>query len=134
MDGDDLASLDAFEKYIKAFEETKADAILANYIELYGETKKEKKALFKALDANSNLRENPHLFFVKPTLCNKCFKRSLIKKTDFIDSWLAEDMLVSLSAFKRAKKVYYMDEFVYTYNLHEYGLSHSVDQIGRAHV
>lgn len=127
MDGDDLPSHDAFENYIKAFDKTGADAILANYTELYANTKKEKKAIFKGLDPSTNLRENPKLFFVKPTLCNKCFKRSLIKKTDFIDSWLAEDMLVSLSALKRAKKAYYIDESVYTYKLHDYGLSHSVD-------
>lgn len=127
VDGDDIILPSALDTYEQIFEETKTDMIISNYIERYKGSEHIKKGISSLLKDFDNLKDTPEVLLVKPSLGNKCFKRSLIDKDDFVDAWLAEDMVVTLNAIKRANKIVYNNSEVYYYNLNDGGLSQNVN-------
>lgn len=127
VDADDLLSREAIYSFVRMFKEKGSDVIIADYIEHYSGSKRVRHGLIKGLETEKNLRTDDRIFLVKPTLCNKAFKRHLITEDLFLDTWFGEDMFVSLNAIKRAEKVNYLAALVYTYNLSDNGLSQNVD-------
>lgn len=126
LDSDDYPSAETVQDYVDAFEKG-ADAVIGNYVETYEGGERLRFGAGDKLKSLDNLRLDPSLFLVKPALWNKAFKRQLITKEDFIDSWIGEDAALCLAALYRAKRVIYIDKTVYTYNLSDGGLSQSVN-------
>ncbi|MCI8444817.1 MAG: glycosyltransferase family 2 protein [Bacilli bacterium] len=126
-DADDFVEADALEKMLTAARKEKADVVIGNYQELdeTGIVKKACKGVFFP-DPTGNLKRYPELILVKPALWNKLFRRSVISEDTFITSKIGEDMVITLLAFAKAKKVIYIDEVIYDYIPAETGLTNSI--------
>lgn len=126
-DADDFVEVDALEKMLTAARKQKADIVIGNYQELdeQGAIRKACKGVFFQ-DSSGNLKRYPDLILVKPALWNKLFRRTLITADTFITSKIGEDMVITLLAFAKAKKVVYIDDVIYDYIPAETGLTNSI--------
>ncbi len=120
IDADDTYEKDACEKMYNAIEETDADFVTANAVDMTEDGIKtdifmdSEKYPSQWIDIK-NIKRN-----VLPMSCSACFK---IVRTDFVkennlrflEGVPAEDSYFSYTSFMKSKKAYYLNEIIYNY-------------------
>lgn len=128
-DADDFVMKDAMEKFSNLIIKDKSiDIIIGKYNEVNekNEIQKHCKGVFYQ-NASGNLKRYHDIILNKPALWNKIFRRDLITEDSFVFSKIGEDMILTLLAMGKAKKIVYIDDIIYHYIPSDSGLSNSIN-------
>lgn len=130
-DADDFVMKDAMEKFLNSIEKDKSiDIVIGKYNEVNekNEIQRYCKGVFYK-DTSGNLKRYHDIILNKPALWNKIFRRNLITEDFFVFSKIGEDMVLTLLAMGKAKKIVYIDEVIYHYIPSASGLSNSIQSV-----
>ena len=123
-DADDYLEDDALYFFFLDLSKNKSDIVIGNYVEHNSYYQKYMKGIYQ--NYNDNLSKHKDIILIKPALWNKVFKRSIIDEDSFIYTFISEDMLITILAIARAKKITYINKIIYHYILDDNGLSSTV--------
>ncbi|MCM3253617.1 glycosyltransferase family 2 protein [Priestia aryabhattai] len=117
IDSDDWVELNMYEKLYNHCQETNADIIISDFIF------EPDNSIIHANLKNGveiNLKSNPELLLIEPSVCNKLFKRSLFYENniEFPYGLFHEDRLAISKLYYHAEKIYYVKEAFYHYLKH----------------
>ncbi|MEK4065683.1 glycosyltransferase [Peribacillus sp. FSL R5-0717] len=117
VDSDDFIDFDMYEKLYDYAIKKNADIIISDFI-----FEPDNIVINSDLEdtIELNLKNNPELLLIEPSVCNKLFKRSLFYENniDFTYGLLHEDRLTIAKLFYHSKKIYYLKEAFYHYLKH----------------
>lgn len=117
LDSDDYIDANMYEKMIKAMRDKEADIVVCGtYIDYEdGSTKIKSEKKEKILNTEEALIELNSFSSFDMSVCNKIFKKEIIKDIDFPVGKKSEDYFVMYQYFARAKKVVIINEAKYHY-------------------
>jgi glycosyltransferase involved in cell wall biosynthesis len=115
VDSDDFIPYNTIEIFINKLQERPYDLIIGDYLEVTEEDTVLKKM--------TGWPENMDVLLVKPCLFNKLIKRELVYPEYFIDSKIAEDLVLSIFVRLKSKSIANINEVVYHYEKNPNGLS-----------
>lgn len=114
VDSDDWVEIDMFEKLYNFSKKTNADIVISDFI-----FEPENIVMHSTIQKNIklNLKDNPEILFIEPSVCNKLFKRSLFYENDitFPYGLLHEDRYTIAQLYFYSDKIYYIGKGYYHY-------------------
>ena len=132
IDSDDWIELEMVEKMVTSIVETKSDIVATNFYKNSDEVIKYNKIGY------STTHEyicNMFLLKVSATLWNKIYKKNLFENIRYPKDNMHEDLYINLQLFKKAGKVYHIEESLYHYRenpnsiTHNYPLQQSINNL-----
>lgn len=121
LDSDDKFELNACELLYNAIEETKADYVIANYINIDEDGTKWENPVFSKEKYQSfklSIKDYEKSFYIMNSgVWNKIFRKSFIDSLDlkFVERLPAEDAIFTTYCFIKSENVYYIPDIVYQY-------------------
>lgn len=120
IDADDTYEKDACEVMYQAIEETGADFVTANSIDMTEDGEKTDIFMSEEKYPSQEISIKTIKFSVLPMSCSACFKifnTEFVKKNNlrFLRGVPAEDSYFSYTSLMKAKKVYYLNKIIYNY-------------------
>lgn len=117
LDSDDYVDTNMYEKMIKVMEDKGADIVICGtYIDYEdGSTKIKSEKNEKSFNTEEALIELNSFSSFDMSVCNKIYKKEIIKNIDFPVGKKSEDYFVMYQYFARAKKVVVINEAKYHY-------------------
>lgn len=125
VDGDDYVLENMYELLYDKIKEDDLDVVVCNYLEVYADNTSRKA---KVNCQGSSLADNPkmiHQMDFGP--CNKLYKRKLWDNVVFPLNTKYEDLEAVLKVFLKAKKIGYLDEYLYCYYQNVMGQTFVID-------
>ena len=115
VDSDDYVSLSMYQKMYDEALKTDADIVMCTHTIVYEDSAREvtEKLFLKTKDNKTNC------FFNNAGVCNKIYKRELLKDFTFRSKVWYEDIDFTTKVIMNAKKISYVDEGLYYYLLRQ---------------
>lgn len=115
VDSDDYVDLSMYQKMYDEAIKTDADIVMCSHTIVYEDSNKEEvEKLFLKTDDNKT-----NCFFNNAGVCNKIYKRELLKDFTFRSKVWYEDIDFVTKVIMNAKKISYVDEGLYYYLLRQ---------------
>lgn len=138
IDSDDFIRTDMLEIVYNKFKETEADIVQFDYTICEENGKRNKRfSLSEKLKRESNYELKNNSTFKLSDINNaltglrmycwdKMYRTDFIKENNikFAESSFCEDQIFSISSYLLAKKIFYLNDYLYTYRIREGSLSH----------
>lgn len=120
IDADDTYEKDACEKMYNAIEETGADFVTANAIDMTEDGEKTDVFMSREKYVSQEISIKNIKYDVLPMSCSACFKiinTEFVKKNNlhFLHGVPAEDSYFSYTSLMKSNKAYYLSEVIYNY-------------------
>ena len=125
VDGDDYVLENMYELLYNKIKKDNLDVVVCNYLEVYADNTSRKA---KVNCQGSSIIDNPkmiHQMDFGP--CNKLYKRKLWNNVVFPLNTKYEDLEAVLKVFLKAKKIGYLDEYLYCYYQNVMGQTFVID-------
>lgn len=114
VDPDDWVEFDMYEKLCSVADRVEADIVISDFI-----FEPDNKIIRTNLEKHKvlNLKSNPNLLLIEPSVCNKLFRRKLFSENNisFPVGLLHEDRFTIAKLYFYSKAVYYCGEGYYHY-------------------
>ena len=125
VDSDDFVALDAYERLYNKIIENDSDIVVCNY----RKTNDKQHENIKIKCKLGNIHENPDMIYrMDFGPCNKLYKKDIWHNIKFPVNVKYEDLEAVLKVFLRAKKVCYLNDYLYYYYYNEIGETATINE------